>query len=72
MSAACSGYRMPSTIPRPQALTVLDGFPFEQIQKFRANMAMRREGRPRTAADELHHPAIGGAQIFDFHAIDNR
>src|SRR5262245_44274924 len=51
--------------PRPQALAVLDGLPFEQIQKFRTNMAMRREGRPRPAADQLHHLAIGSAQIFD-------
>ena len=66
---ACGGDPCP---PGLQALAVLDGLSFEQIKKFRPNMAMRGEGRPRPAADEIHHPAIGSAQIFDFHAIDNR
>ena len=58
--------------PGPQALSILDGLSVEQIQKFRSNMAMRREGRSRAAADELHHPAIGCAEIFDFHTLDHR
>jgi hypothetical protein len=57
---------------RSQSLAVLGGFSFKHVDKFRANMVMHGESRPWTASDQLHRPAIGGAQIFHVHSIDNR
>jgi len=69
IDGACGGDPCP---PRSQSLAVLDGFPFKQVDKFRANMVMRGEGRPQTASDQLHRLAIGASQIFHVHAIYNR